>query len=285
MILVGAAFQLGGLPVTLDHIERALSRQGKAATANRQAFEWGRWIVHDEAAVEKALAEAGVTERPTAGLFEPSPAAGLVAAQTFPEDLRDLLTRRTAQVIDYSGARLAARFLDLVRQAAAKDDAARDWALTRAVAGSLHKLLTYKDEYEVARLHLAADYGQVARDLGIDGAYKVTYQLHPPTLRRLGMKKKLPLATPYALGFRALRRMKWLRGTPLDFFGWDADRRLERAIIPEYQQLIEEALQDGTPYPTLVELAESPQAIKGYVAIKVAAVAAWRARVAALTGP
>jgi indolepyruvate ferredoxin oxidoreductase len=290
VILVGAAFQLGGLPVTLDDVERALSRQGKAAKANRQAFEWGRWIVHDEAAVEKALVEAGVSERPTASLFEPSAAARaaaavLVAGQALPEEARDLVTRRAAQVIDYQDARLAGRYLDLVRQAAAKDDAGHDWVLTRAVAESWHKLLTYKDEYEVARLHLAADYGQVARDLGIEGPYKLAYQLHPPTLRRLGMKKKLPLGAPYALGFRALRRMKRLRGTPLDFFGWDADRRLERAVITEYRQLMDEALRDETPYATLVELAESPQAIKGYVTIKAAAVAAWRTRVAALTAP
>jgi indolepyruvate ferredoxin oxidoreductase len=210
-----------------------------------------------------------------------------------PAELRDLLTRRAAQVIDYQDARLAGRFLDLVQRAVARDEAqARDdaehgWALTRAVAESWFKLLTYKDEYEVARLHLAADYGEVARDLGIEGPFSVTYHLHPPILRRLGMKNKLPLGLTYALGFRALRPMKRLRGTPFDVFGWDKDRRTERAVIGEYERLMDEAIagtaaDQALPYETLVQLAESAQSIKGYAQIKEEAVAAWRARVSEL---
>ena len=168
-----------------------------------------------------------------------------------PAELRDLITRRTAQVIDYQDTRLAGRFLDLVRRTAAHDDADRGWALTRAVTESWFKLLTYKDEYEVARLHLAADYGEVARDLGIDGPYSVTYHLHPPILRRLGMRKKLPLGTPYALAFRVLRPMRRVRGTPLDVFGWDRDRRTERAVIAEYERLMDAAIAAQTPYQTL----------------------------------
>jgi indolepyruvate ferredoxin oxidoreductase len=304
VILVGAAFQRGALPVTLDDIEQALSKQGRAAAANREAFEWGRWAVHDLEAAEKALAENGVTGRETASVFDPS-AAALAAASALPAlaelsrlaqlhgrglpaELRTLLTRRAAQVVDYQDARLAGRYLDLVQRAVTRDEAqSRDdsehgWALTRAVAESWFKLLTYKDEYEVARLHLAADYGQVARDLGIEGAYSVTYQLHPPILRRLGMQKKLPLGAPYALGFRLLRPMKRLRGTPLDLFGWDKDRRTERAVIGEYEQLMDEAFASALPYAALVQLAESAQSIKGYAGIKEEAVAAWRARVSEL---
>jgi indolepyruvate ferredoxin oxidoreductase len=288
VILLGAAFQLGGLPVTLDDIGRAMGQQGKAAAANREAFEWGRWAVHDQAATDKALSEHGATGHETASVFDPSPAAlttasAVLAGRPVPAELRDLLTRRTAQAVDYQDARLAGRFLDLVRRAAAHDDAEHGWALTRAVAESYFKLLTYKDEYEVARLHLAADYGEVARDLGITGPYKVTYQLHPPVLRRLGMQKKLPLSTFYALGFRALRPMKRLRGTPLDFFGWDRDRRTERAIIGEYERLIERTIAAGMPYELLVQLAESALSIKGYASVKEAAVDAWRARVAELS--
>jgi indolepyruvate ferredoxin oxidoreductase len=145
----------------------------------------------------------------------------------------------------------------------------------------------------VARLHLAADYGEVARDLGIEGRYAVTYHLHPPILRRLGLRKKLPLGTPYALAFRALRPMKRLRGTPFDVFGWDTDRRTERAVIGEYERLMDEAiagaLPDQTrahqalPYETLVRLAESAQSINGYGPIKEAAVTAWRAQVSELS--
>jgi indolepyruvate ferredoxin oxidoreductase len=172
-----------------------------------------------------------------------------------------------------------------VQRAAARDDASRGWALTQAVAESWFKLLTYKDEYEVARLHLAADYGEVARDLGIAGRYAVTYHLHPPILRRLGMKKKLPLGAPYALAFRVLRPMKRLRGTPLDVFGWDRDRRTERAVIAEYERMADGAIAAGMPYETLLQLAASAQSIKGYGPVKEAAVDAWRARISELRTP
>jgi len=293
VILLGAAFQVGGLPVRLGDIDRAMARQGGSAAANRAAFDWGRWAVHDLAAVEAALAGQG--KRATGDAFEPTPAAlaaaaGLVAGfgASLPAALGDLLTRRAAQAIDYQDARLAGRFLRLVATAAARDDAARDWALTTAVARSAFKLLTYKDEYEVARLHLAADYDAAARDLRIDGPYRVTYHLHPPVLRRLGLRRKLPLGAPYALAFRGLARMKRLRGTPFDVFGWDRDRRMERALIAEYELLIGELTGDAAlpipavPYETLVRIADSALAIKGYGPVKESAVAAWRTRVAAL---
>ena len=99
------------------------------------------------------------------------------------------------------------------------------------------------------------------------------------------MKRKLPMGKPYELGFRALRRMKRLRGTPFDVFGWDPDRRTERALVEEYERLVVDVVGPTStlPYDTLVELAESPMAIKGYADIKERAVATWRARVAALS--
>jgi indolepyruvate ferredoxin oxidoreductase len=283
VVLLGAAFQLGGLPVSLADIERAMQGMGGAAGANREAFGWGRWAVHDPAAVAAALG-GPQTLRPSP--YDPSPgaldaAAGLVRGRRLPDELRDLLTRRAAQVADYSAARRAVRFLDLVQQAAARDDAGHDWALTRAVTESWFKLLTYKDEYEVARLHLRADYGKIARDLGIEGRHTVTYHLHPPVLRRLGLTRKLPLATPYRLAFGVLHRMRRLRGTPFDVFGWDRDRRTERAVIEEYRRLIDEVI-PAVPYEAAVRIAGSAMSIKGYGPIKEAAVAAWREHVAEL---
>jgi indolepyruvate ferredoxin oxidoreductase len=290
VILLGAAFQLGGIPASLEHAEIAMQRPGKAAALNREAFEWGRWAVHDPAALEAALL-AGNQRAP--GPYEPSPAALTAARQLLgdaglparlPADVRDLLTRRAAQVADYQDARLAARFLRLTALAAAREDDGGDpgpgWALTRAVAESWFKLLTYKDEYEVARLHLGTDYGAAARELGIDGPYTVTYHLHPPVLRRLGLRRKLPLGAPYAAAFRALRAMRRLRGTPLDIFGADRDRRAERALIAEYEQLITGAIAAGEPYDDLVRLAGSVLSVKGYGPVKEAAIAQWRAAVA-----
>ena len=284
VVLLGAAFQLGGLPIPLEEIEKAM-RGGRAAEANLEAFTWGRWAAHDPAAVEAALDAAGKE----VSLFDPSPAAlakagPLVDARALPEDLRGLLVRRAAQAVDYQNEARAVRFLGLVERAAAHDGAEHGWALTRAVAESWFKLLTYKDEYEVARLHLKADHDKMARDLGIEGRYSVTFHLHPPTLRRLGMKSKLPMGRPYELSFRVLSRMKRLRGTPFDLFGADPDRRLERALIVEYERLIDGGLASGLPYGTLTDLASSATAIKGYAGIKEEAVVAWRERVAELTG-
>jgi len=283
VVLLGAAFQLGGLPLAADDLDRAMGRRGGTSDANREAFAWGRWAVHDPAAVEAAL-DAGAAR---GGAFDPSPAAlaaaaGLVERRELPAELRDPLTRRAAQAIDYQDARRAERFLDLVERAAARDGADRDWALSRAVAESWFKLLTYKDEYEVARLHRRTDYDRIARDLGIEGPYSVTYHLHPPFLRRLGLRRKLPLTWPYALAFPVLARMKRLRGTPFDVFGLHPDRRTERAVIGEYERLVGEMVRPSAavPYEALVRVASSAMSIKGYGPVKEDAVAAWRATVA-----
>jgi indolepyruvate ferredoxin oxidoreductase len=288
VVLVGAAFQLGGLPVTLADVESAMAGLGPAADENRAAFAWGRWAVHDPGATAAALAAVERDrDRPTRGILDPSSdavavAKRLVARRAVPAALHDLLVRRAAQVVDYQSAALARRYLDLVARAATVDGPQHDWALTRAVAESWCKLLTYKDEYEVARLHLAVDYDRVARDLGIDGPYTVKYHLHPPILRRWGLRRKLPLGRPYELAFRALRPMRGLRGTALDPFGRDPDRRLERTLIVEYEQLIDRMLRARAPadYDERVRLAASPMAIKGYGDIKARAAARWREAVA-----
>ena len=286
VVLLGAAFQLGGLPVTLADVDHAMDRQGRSAGDNRAAFEWGRWAIHDADAVDRALtvAENGPGADPRRP-FDPTTAAlatatSLVDQRDLPDTLRELLIRRAAQAIDYQSAAHARRYLDLVARAAAADEAARGWILTRAVAESWFKVLTYKDEYEVARLHRQADYDAVARDLGIDGPYTVRYHLHPPILRRMGLKRKLPMGKPYAVAFAALERMKRLRGTAFDPFGHDPDRKTERAVIVEYERLVTDTVADpALDYATRVGIADSVSSIKGYGPIKEHAVDEWRAQV------
>ena len=285
IVLVGAAFQHGGLPFSADAVREAIGDRGSGARDNWEAFQWGRWAVHDPDAVHAALesAERGAAST-TAGLFEPSAdatrrAGALVARHELPRALAATLERRPAQVLDYQDVALTETFLGLVGVVAGADDADRDWRWTKAVAESWFKLLTYKDEYEVARLHLKVDYDEVARELGIDGPYSVTYHLHPPFLRRLGMRKKLALGTSYAVGFRVLRRMRRLRGTPFDVFGWDRDRRMERALVHEYRRLVEQSIVDASlSYEDRVALAESALAVKGYAQVKERSVARWRAQ-------
>ena len=283
VVLLGAAYQSGGLPLPLAAIDAAMGRQGDTATDTREAFAWGRWAVHDWASVAGRREEAprggpGRARHP----FEPSPAAlavaeSAVARRRVPAELDGLLRRRAAQVVDYQDRRLAERFLDLVEKAAAIDDAAHGFELTEAVAASWFKLLTYKDEYEVARLHLGVDYDHVARELGIEGPYSVKYHLHPPILRRMGLKKKLPLGRPYRVAFGLLRPLKRLRGTRFDVFGWDRDRRMERALIDEYRGLIEQMIGDSgaLSYEIEVGIARSAMSIKGYGSIKEASVERW----------
>ncbi len=289
VILVGAAFQMGGLPFALDDLDLAIGEVSPGgAEQTRAAFAWGRWAAHDPATVAGAVVSAaGAVDGAVPGVHDPTPAAmsaaeSLVASRDLPDGVRDLATRRTAQVIDYQDTRRGVRYLELVAKAAAVDSAARMWALTGAVADAWFKLLTYKDEYEVARLHLASDYPQLARQLGIDGPVEVRYHLHPPALRRLGLSHKLAMGRPYEMSFRALRAMKRLRETPLDPFGRDPDRRVERALIREYERLF--ASLGGVDYETAVRLARSPMAIRGYGPVKQAAVERWQRDVTELTG-
>jgi indolepyruvate ferredoxin oxidoreductase len=289
-VLIGAALQLGGLPVSLENVERALQHElGPAAAATREAILWGRWTVHDPEAVERCLDQAEQGGAHGVNVFDPSEralrrAGRAVADRNLPADLSGLITRRAAQVVDYQDSALANRFLDLVEEAARADSATEGWAVTLAVAESWFKLLTYKDEYEVARLHLALDHRRIAADLGIEGDYEVRYHLHPPVLRRIGLKQKLPMGKTYEMAFRVLRPMKRLRGTPFDIFGWDRDRRMERSLVQEYAALVDDLVvgSPGLAYETKLAAAGSAMSIKGFGPVKEAAVDRWRSEVAEL---
>ena len=291
VVLLGAASQLGALPVPPAAVERAITEEGPAAATNVDAFRWGRWLVADPAAVEAALAGAGrPAARAQASIWDPTErsaaaAAPLVAAVAgLPDDLRPLLTRRAAQLLDYQGRARARRWLDLVGRAAATDGADRGWALTEAVAEGWFKLLTSKDEYEVARLHLRLDLDAVAGEVGAGGRYTVRYHLHPPVLRRLGVDRKIAVGGGAGQAvFRTLAALRRVRGTPLDVFGHARHRREERALADEYEALVGAALDrlDPTGYDDAVALARSVQAIRGYEDIKSEAIARWRAE---LTG-
>ena len=288
-VLLGAAFQMGALPIPLERLDAAMA-EGRGGESNRNAFTWGRWAAHDPGAVERALDAVSGPGAPSAAAaaYEPTAAAAraaesLVHERTLPDALRGLLTRRAAQVVDYQDRRLAARYLDLVGDVGAVDDGEHE--LTGIVAQGWFRVLTYKDEYEVARLHRRVDYRAAARELGITGDVAVSYHLHPPALRRLGLRRKLPMGRPYDLAFAALVRMKRLRGTRLDVFGHDRDRKLERAVIEEYESLVRDIVLDATTDPDRrLRAAASVLEIRGYGPIKEAAVARWRAEVAELRG-
>jgi len=168
-------------------------------------------------------------------------------------------------------------------RAAEEAHAAGESGFASAVARGLHKLSAYKDEYEVARLHLdTAERARIDAELG--GAERTTYHLHPPLLRALGMKQKLRLGGWFTPGLRLLKGGRHLRGTPLDPFGYAHVRRTERALIDEYRDHVDAAIALMSPatHATCVELAELPDVVRGYEDIKLRAVERFRERAAGL---
>ena len=155
--------------------------------------------------------------------------------------------------------------------------------LTDAVARSLFKLMAYKDEYEVARLHLdSVEQAKLRAEFGDDA--KIAFNLHPPLLRAMGLERKIELGSWLGTGFKALYRMRRLRGKKLDPFGHAEVRRTERRLIGEYEAMIDEALASLTPesHAIAVELLELPDVIRGYEDIKLRNVALFRKRADAL---
>lgn len=243
MLLVGAAYQHGCLPISAAAIEQAIELNGAAVAKNLAAFRWGR------------AAAAGLLPAKE----EPA------AAKTFDE----ILALRVDDLTGYQNSDYASTYADDVRQVAAM---AGDERVAIAYAKGLYKLMAYKDEYEVARLHLEA-----APDYGPDA--KVSVLLHPPVLRALGMKRKIKLRRSAGVTFRALRAARFLRGTALDPFGYAHVRRVERELIHEYRTLVREALSKGTA-DAVAEIAALPDMIRGYEDIKLARVAEFRERAA-----
>jgi indolepyruvate ferredoxin oxidoreductase len=295
LFLAGAAYQAGLLPLRADSIERAIELNSVSVDANRQAFRWGRRWVIDREAVEAAAATGELPALPAliAAIREPGAiptrdraAWTQLAARAAPgEELRRLLELRAPDLAAYQSAAYARTYLDFVAQVAREE--ARcvpgQSGLAEAVAKNLYKLMAYKDEYEVARLLLRGSALSAIRRQFPGGA-KVTYHLHPPLLRALGMKEKLRLGSWIRPGLFVLRSLRRLRGTPFDPFGRAHVRKIERALIAEYRALVLVALDALGPsnHGAAVQIAELPDLVRGYEAIKLRGVAAFRARAAEL---
>ena len=178
--------------------------------------------------------------------------------------------------MDYQDARLAARYVDLVAAArSAEAECVTPGGFTTAVADAFFHLLAYKDEYEVARLHLLPEFREALAD-AVPGGSGQRYWLHPPLLRSLGMTRKLAIPASVAdPAFVTLRAMRRLRGTRLDVFGATEVRRTERRLADDYEAEIRSLLPalPALDLDLAAELAALPLSIKGYEAIKLAAVA------------
>jgi indolepyruvate ferredoxin oxidoreductase len=262
VMLLGIAYQAGAIPVAADHLEQAIELNGVAVQRNVAAFRWGRRWAVDPATVR---ATAGITAADAA------------------ETPSELIDRLAADLVDYQSARYAKRFLDVVATVeAAEGRLDDDRTLTTTVARNLHKLMAYKDEYEVARLAALPEARAAAESVGGKGA-TVRYHLHPPVLKAMGMDRKIRLGRTARPAFAALRRMKGLRGHWYDPFGRAEVRRVERAMVPEYVAAVERLVAGLTTAtrPEAIRIAGLPDQVRGYEDLKLRRAAAYRDELAA----
>jgi indolepyruvate ferredoxin oxidoreductase len=196
----------------------------------------------------------------------------------------EIIEHRSAHLTAFQSRRLAKRYrklVDQVREAA--DKSGYGDALPRAVAINYAKLLAYKDEYEVARLFTDGNFERELRE-HFEGDFKFSFNLAPPILGggldALGRPKKRAFGAWMLPVFRILARMRFLRGTPLDIFGYSADRKLERSLILAYEKDVAAVLSQLSPVTidTAVELLSLPDRIRGYGPVKEKAVADTKAR-------
>ena len=241
-LMLGLAWQAGCVPVTEASLLQAIELNGTAVALNRRAFLWGRLLAGNPQLLAEIL-------------------AGTPAPQPLPLDA--LISARAAELVAYQGEPLARRYRALVERTAAREAslAGAPGALTRAVAENYFRLLAYKDEYEVARLHTLAEYAPGA-----------VFHMAPPLLTRMdhatGRRRKIAIPGRIALPlFRLLRHGKALRGTALDPFGYQADRRMERALAAQYETDITQALATDD-LDRMVALAELPSMIRGFGPVK-----------------
>ncbi|QXJ24326.1 indolepyruvate ferredoxin oxidoreductase family protein [Actinomadura graeca] len=283
-VVVGAAYQSGLLPLSATAIEEALALNGVQVEANVQAFRAGRRLVLDPGFADGASVEAAPADDAQTAADRPldatAPAAlGLVAASGADGELLRVLRIRVPDLAAYQDLTLARRYLDAVARVADAERAAGvpGQRLAVAVARNLYKLMAYKDEYEVARLHLDPALARHVEERFGPGS-TVRYMLHPPVLKALGLQRKIALGRTARPAFRALRAMRRLRGTPLDPFGATAQRRAERRLVAEYGAVVAELVAglDGDRHDLAVRIAELPDMIRGYEDVKTAAIARYR---------
>ncbi|MGO9188790.1 MAG: indolepyruvate ferredoxin oxidoreductase family protein, partial [Streptosporangiaceae bacterium] len=281
MLLAGVAFQAGALPLPATAIEQAIELNGVQVEPNVQAFRRGRQSVADPAAFAQAaatLSAAAPARRPTEAEQRLIQSVGAAPGS----ELHRIVAVRIPDLIQYQNLGYARRYADAVARVREAEDRSvpGESALSEAVAEFGYKLMAYKDEYEVARLLTDPQAEAVVRAEFGEGA-RVSYQLHPPVLRALGMRRKLKLGPWFRPAFQLLRAGKILRGTRLDPFGYTQVRRTERELIEEYTAAIDDLLGQlsAETYQRAVEIARLPDLVRGYENIKLANVAQYRARV------
>ena len=280
IMVIGAAFQAGGLPVSADAIEKAIELNGVAVEKNIQAFRAGRMLVFDPSWLTQF---EKTSVRKTGTLQElSSKAQALVNQVSSDGELDRLLKVRVPELIDYQNFAYARQYVDFIRRVKEKEESigASNQALSETVARYLFKLMAYKDEYEVARLSLKTEFKESLQNLFGKGA-NIKYQLHPPFLKALGLKNKIGFGKWFDAIYWMLVKLKFLRGTSFDIFGFAKVRKTERQLVYEYKQMIEDELENLTldSYGRASKLAALPDMIRGYEGVKMGNVEMYREEV------
>jgi indolepyruvate ferredoxin oxidoreductase len=279
MLVLGVAYQAGAIPISAEAIEEAILLNGVAVAMNTHAFRAGRLAVADPSFAGRAMKRRrGAVE---VREYEVGPELEAMLA-SFTGETRRLVAIRGPELCEYQDRAYADEYLAFVQQVWVVEQARVPGRtrLTEAVARYLFKLMAYKDEYEVARLHLKNSLAATL-DAEYPGGVRIHYHLHPPILRALGWTTKISLGRWFDVVFRFLTQLRRLRGTAFDPFGRAHLRRVERELIGEYRALVEKALVGLAPetYETAVTLAELPDTICGYEGIKLANVRRFREEV------
>ncbi|MBK1689939.1 indolepyruvate ferredoxin oxidoreductase family protein [Rubrivivax gelatinosus] len=263
-LLLGYAWQMGRIPLSRAALMRAIELNGVQVQKNQAAFEWGRRCAHDLAAVQSLTAARQVIDI----VRRPS--------------LDEIVARRADFLVGYQDAAYAARYRGFVEQVREAERPLGTTKLAEAVARYLFKLMAYKDEYEVARLH--SDPAFHARlDTMFEGDFKLVHHLAPPMFASRNERGELVKRRygPWLHHvFPLLARFKRLRGTAFDPFGRNPERVVERRLIADYRAAIEEILAglDAARLPLALEIARLPEDIRGYGHVKERHLAAVRPR-------
>jgi len=265
--MLGYAWQKGWLPLAYETMVRAIEINGVAVDNNRKAFEWGRYAAHDPEAVRRTVFPDNVVE-----------------LRRFSSSLEELVARRVEFLTGYQNAKYAQRYADLVeRVRKVESDRLQSSKLAEAVARNYFRLLAYKDEYEVARLHSDPAFrARIAAQF--EGDYSLNFHLAPPLLSKIdpdtGHPRKKRYGPRMMTAFSILAKLKGLRGTPLDIFGRTAERRTERQLIAEYEGLVDELLAklDRDNHAVALQLAALPAEIRGFGHVKESNLQTARAR-------
>jgi indolepyruvate ferredoxin oxidoreductase len=258
MFMLGYAYQRGWVPVSAASLERAIELNGVAVDFNKKSFVWGRRAAVDLERVRRIA----------------TPAEVIPIDQHFSRNIEELVERRAKFLAGYQNAAYAHRYTALVDKVRSVEKGKVESSkLAEAVARYYAKLLAYKDEYEVARLHADGDFERKIEGM-FEGDYRVVYHLAPPLLAKTdpltGEPKKMRFGSWMLPVFKVLAAFRGLRGTPLDLFGYTEERRLERSLIAEYEATIETLLAGLTPqnHATAVQVASLPEEIRGFGHIK-----------------